>query len=174
MTDKQIIIDYKNTCKNYSQKVGCTGTFDGACIKEECFTYRLLQQLIRKEEEYAVLASQLDFEVQKKECLEQECEELKEKCKKYGEINEQETKDYAELKAENEELKKCYKNNLKLLDDSDTNTTKLVNKVMKYEQALKEIKEIAESYNHYSAHAPVSGYSDILQKISEVMDESNN
>ena len=37
---------------------------------------------------------------------EQECEELKEKVKKYGEINEQETKDYAELKAENEELKK--------------------------------------------------------------------
>ena len=37
---------------------------------------------------------------------EQECEKLKEKVKKYGEINEQETKDYAELKAENEELKK--------------------------------------------------------------------
>ena len=35
---------------------------------------------------------------------EQECEELKEKVKKYGEINEQETKDYAELKAENDEL----------------------------------------------------------------------
>ena len=35
---------------------------------------------------------------------EQECEELKEKVKKYGEINEQETKDYAELKAENKEL----------------------------------------------------------------------
>ena len=37
---------------------------------------------------------------------EQECEGLKEKVKKYGEINKQETKDYAELKAENEELKK--------------------------------------------------------------------
>ena len=31
---------------------------------------------------------------------ERECERLKAKCKKYGEINEQETKDYAELKAE--------------------------------------------------------------------------
>ena len=29
---------------------------------------------------------------------------MKEKVKRYGEINEQETKDYAELKAENEEL----------------------------------------------------------------------
>lgn len=38
-------------------------------------------------------------------------------------------------------------------------------------QTLTEIKEIAKSYNHYSAHAPVSGYSDILQKISEVKDE---
>ena len=41
---------------------------------------------------------------------EQECEELKEKCKKYGEINEQETKDYAELKAENEQLKNFHIN----------------------------------------------------------------
>ena len=45
----------------------------------------------------------LDKQLQAKE---QECEELKEKVKKYGEINEQETKDYAELKAENDELKK--------------------------------------------------------------------
>ena len=43
----------------------------------------------------------LERELEQKE---QECEELKEKVKKYGEINEQETKDYAELKAENEEL----------------------------------------------------------------------
>jgi chromosome segregation ATPase len=38
--------------------------------------------------------------------LEQENAELKEKIKKYATINEQETKDYAELKAENERLKK--------------------------------------------------------------------
>jgi hypothetical protein len=51
MTDKQIIIDYKNLCENYSKKVGCYGTFDGSCIKEQCFTYKLLQKLKAKEQE---------------------------------------------------------------------------------------------------------------------------
>ena len=51
MTDKQIIIDYKNLCENYSKEVGCCNTFDGSCIKEQCFTYRLLQLLKSKEQE---------------------------------------------------------------------------------------------------------------------------
>ena len=79
MTEKQITIDYKNLCENYSKEVGCYNTFDGSCIQEQCFTYKLLQQLQAKEQECETLASQLDFEVQKKECLEQECEELKER-----------------------------------------------------------------------------------------------
>ena len=51
MTDKQIAIDYKNLCENYSKEVGCYNTFDGSCIKEQCFTYRLLQLLKTKEQE---------------------------------------------------------------------------------------------------------------------------
>lgn len=51
MTDKQIIIDYVNFCENYSKEVGCYNTFDGSCIKEQCFTYRLLQLLQAKEQE---------------------------------------------------------------------------------------------------------------------------
>ena len=51
MTDKQIIIDYENLCKNYSKVVGCYITFDGSCDKEQCFTYKLLQQLQAKEQE---------------------------------------------------------------------------------------------------------------------------
>jgi hypothetical protein len=51
-----------------------------------------------------------------------------------------------QLKADNEELKKCYKNNLALLDFEETNTTKLVNKVMKLEKTLTEIKPILEFY----------------------------
>ena len=51
MTDKQIIIDYENICENYSKEVGCYNTFDGSCIKEQCFTYRLLQLLKAKEQE---------------------------------------------------------------------------------------------------------------------------
>lgn len=65
MTDKQMIIDYENICKNYSEVVGCYNTFDGSCIKEQCFTYRLLQLLKAKE---------------------QECEELKAEVKKQKEI----------------------------------------------------------------------------------------
>ena len=45
----------------------------------------LFKQLARKTQECDTLKSQLDFEVQQKECLEQECEELKEK---YEEVKE--------------------------------------------------------------------------------------
>ena len=51
MSEKQITIDYKNLCENYSKVVGCYNTFDGSCIKEQCFTYRLLQLLKAKEQE---------------------------------------------------------------------------------------------------------------------------
>ena len=51
MADKQIIIDYKTLCENYSKEVGCCNTFDGSCSKEECFTYRLLRLLQTKEKE---------------------------------------------------------------------------------------------------------------------------
>ena len=49
MIDKQI--DYKTQCENYSPEVGCYCTFDGSCTKEQCFTYKLLQQLQRKKEQ---------------------------------------------------------------------------------------------------------------------------
>ena len=54
------LVDYQSKCENYSESVGCYNTFDGSCIKEQCFTYRLLQLLKAKE---------------------QECEKLKEKIK---------------------------------------------------------------------------------------------
>ena len=62
MKDKQIVIDYKNLCENYSKEVGCYHTFDGSCSKEECFTYRLMLKLekikeiveIHKDEKCAV------------------------------------------------------------------------------------------------------------------------
>ena len=72
MTDKQIIIDYENLCENYSKEVGCYNTFDGSCIKEQCFTYRLLQLLKDKE---------------------QECEEFKRQYKELGQCSKR-LKDY--------------------------------------------------------------------------------
>lgn len=99
---------------------------------------------------------------------EQECEELKKQVKKYGEINEQETKDYAELKAENDLFRTCHDNEQE--------------KRRKYEQTLIEIKEIAEKQcNICEALTPIDEYKDckkcwqgvILQKISEVGNERN-
>ena len=59
MTNKQITIDYENICENYSKEVGCYNTFDGNCIKEQCFTYRLLQLLKAKEQECEGLKKEL-------------------------------------------------------------------------------------------------------------------
>lgn len=53
---------------------------------------------------------------------------------------------HGDLADKYEELKKCYKNNLALLDFEETNTTKLVNKVMKLEKTLTEIKPTLEFY----------------------------
>lgn len=77
------------------------------------------------------------------------------------------------LKAKNEELKKCYKNNSALLDFEETNTTKLINKVMKLEKALAEIKEIATCC--IKGDVARIRMKQILQKISkcEVENESN-
>ena len=65
MADKQIVIDYKTLCENYSKEVGCCNTFDGSCSKEECFTYRLLQLLQAKEQECEELKTLLNAEEQK-------------------------------------------------------------------------------------------------------------
>lgn len=86
-----------------------------------------------------------------------------------------------QLKKTNEELRKCYKNNSALLDFEETNTTKLVNKVMKLEQTLIEIKEIAKNMNKECFYddfdckdcdmkngCTYQGKIKILQKISEV------
>ena len=69
MTDKQIIIDYENLCENYSKEVGCYNTFDGNCIKEQCFTYRLLQLLQAKEQECEKLKKDLHQNFEEKDKL---------------------------------------------------------------------------------------------------------
>ena len=86
MTNKQIIINGVDCsqCECYNPK-----------IKMDCLLYPLQSDACKN-------TPNCYYKQLKRK--EQECEELKEKVKKYGEINEQETKDYAELKAENEEL----------------------------------------------------------------------
>ena len=86
MTDKQIIIDGIDV-KDCKRRIG-KDNFCRYC-KRPCAenNYNCIwKKYLRKEQECETLASQLDFEVQKKECLEQECEELKAEVKKQKEI----------------------------------------------------------------------------------------
>ena len=120
MTDKQIIIDDVDVAgcvRLQDDKISCD--LGGECNGWENCYYK---QLKRKE---------------------QKCEELKEKVKKYGEINEQETKDYAELKAENEELKK-------IINEAKSSSLDLQSFLVgeavqnEYEQQLDQLKKTNE------------------------------
>ena len=97
---------------------------------------------------------------------EQECEELKAKCKKYGEINEQETKHYAYLKAENEELKKT-------LTDGGLHNLNLMTEKRVLLQTLTEIKEIVFPKNQLIiTDSPI--ILKIQEKISECEENDGN
>ena len=96
MTDKQIIIDGVdvNGCEKQGETIAGITCGNGERI-------RLANEIITK---HKLCKDNPNCVYKQLKAKEQECEELKEKVKKYGEINKQETKDYAELKAENEEL----------------------------------------------------------------------
>ena len=170
MTDKQIIINGVDVC-------GCIYYADGKCTNSQMIQSNCKNVAVCYYKEY--------------KAKEQECEELKEKVKKYGEINEQETKDYAELKAENEELKK-YKDVVDKLAGMQVILTNEEKMPMLYENAkdlklkqlsktLIDIKEIAKKtlnmvdYKTYFKRDNKSlkqegfkALNEILQKISEV------
>lgn len=83
-TEEQIIIDGADVseCKHHRKcvlpdNIGCKIDDFLCCDKPNCN----FKQLARKTQECDTLKSQLDFEVQQKECLEQECEELKKQLK---------------------------------------------------------------------------------------------
>lgn len=120
----------------------------------------LEQKLLSKEQECETLASQLDFEVQKKECLEQECEEFKntvmKKCPQCGEV-------YlnpigCELYEQINQLKSDNKHLNGLLD-----------------QALKELeehREILEKVRDYCNKYPQNSIG-FKQQILQICDEVN-
>ena len=103
MTDKQIIIDSVDVSgcthyRNYNDEFHCDLLSEPLVCADNPNCY--YKQLKRKE---------------------QECEELKAKCKKYVEVNEQKTKYYAELKAENTKLKEeLNKKQTNYYDDLDS------------------------------------------------------
>ena len=96
MTDKQIIIDGVdvNGCEKQGETIAGITCGNGERI-------RLANEIITK---HKLCKDNPNCVYKQLKAKEQECEELKEKVKKYGEINEQETKDSAELKVENEAL----------------------------------------------------------------------
>ena len=170
MTDKQIIIDYENLCENYSKEVGCYNTFDGSCIKEQCFTYRLLQLLKAKE---------------------QECEELKKDLTDLSKIIDCKNGTILTFKEQLDQLKGENVGVLKQLEFVRTLNTVQEAEIRKLTKTLAEIKEIAEKScclqptsdcEEYENCKECSRTSDdetvkqIIQKISEceVRDDKSN
>ena len=210
MTDKQIIIDGVDVaeCK-YLTSEWDFNNCGHICKGTECKYKRLWykKQLARKEQEVQQAMDnyvQLDLQRVKEynelvdlyKAKEQECEELKEKVKKYGEINEQETKDYAELKAENEELKKANKHIEhnrnqkadklmrieKLITACSTGyTDEFIQELLvilhepepnsfenKYKATLAEIKEIAEGmHNLWINKTPYTDRNNLVEHLLE-------
>ena len=183
MTDKQIIIDYENLCENKSKEVGCYNTFDGSCIKEQCFTYRLLQLLKTKEQEYEELKSDLTDLSKIIDCKNGTILTFKEQLD--------------QLKAENEKLREKLFQVADIIEPLHSELPEdriigeiflIVNdcsnkKVNPYKQTLSEIKEIAknscclqptstcEEYKNCNECSRTSDdvtVKQILQKISEV------
>ena len=135
MTDKQII-DLTEIDKKYKDK--CSLIKAGKCKNVNIFIEQSRKLKVK----------------------EQECEELKEKVKKYGEINEQETKDYAELKADNKHLNGLLNQALKELEQS--------------REAIEKIKEIAEkNLNIHTCAFKGCGYDLITKQILQICDEVN-
>lgn len=157
MSEKQITIDYKNRCENYSKGVGCYNTFDGSCIKEQCFTYRLLQLLKAKEQECKELNKQIEI-------LTMQLENLNEKfSRKRAVIEFADCPSYSY--GDNTFEPTCTKNFC--YDVKSCNHKNMV----KYEQTLTEIKEIAEQISlpmgtGKSCNRVILA-KQILQKISE-------
>ena len=171
MTDKQIIEVFKN------------GFY---CI-EPCPEIKELQaELKRKEQEiekakqnaqdtydlWQALIESFNILQGEKIKLEQENEELKKELESTKGLVTVGNRQLAEALKGYEELKKCYKNNSALLDFEETNTTKLVNKVIKLEKTLAEIKEIAyDGYNNGQTSYATFQCEKIINKINEVEGE---
>ena len=164
MTDKQIIIDGVDVkdCKRRIGKDNFCRYYKRPCAENN---YNCIwKKYLRKEQECETLTSQLDFEVQKKECLEQECEALGQAYLEANELLQEKTKECTNLKAENEEWKKandCILTTLNVIAEGNK----------KLRQTLAEIKEIAEENKETAQYRGVC--LSILQKISEVEDENS-
>lgn len=161
MTDKQITIDYKTLCENYSKEVGCYYTFDGSCNKEQCFTYRILQLLKAKEQECEELKGRLKYIINENKVLKD--------CATDEDIDIVALKNYiSTLEFSNDQLKDVIKKyeecNKFLVEENGKTYTRLEYKLLRI---LTEIKEIAEDAKTKVFVDMEEFWKQILQKISE-------
>lgn len=164
MTDKQIIIDgvdvtgckyfnrFRNICHN--KNLCCD------CEKNQNCHYK---QLARKRQERETLASQLDFEVQKKECLEQECEALKSESFAMDSLITEQKEEIEELKKELDLYKTWYR--AKHGDVRDT--------LERYRKALDEIEKICK-VNFYQAivRQSVDSSMSYLNRVKDIISKA--
>ena len=178
MTDKQIVIDGVDVtkCPSYMDFKKCTMlSYVSAC--EGSCAYTEFHNLLVENEE---IKEQLKRKEQECERLKEEVSLLKESNSKLQQMEDSKSiekfylQQLDQLKAENDELKRCYKNNSTLLDFEETNTTKLVNKIMKLEKTLAEVKEIVTKMEYGNDFDYDFTWGEqILQKISEVIPDEN-
>ena len=166
MTDKQIIIDGVDVsrCGLLNDWRYYCEIFEERCSKKPNCYYK---RLIRKEQECETLASQLDFEVQKKECLEQECERLKhDNGYKVGALE----RTIDNLKAENEELKK-------IIDEAKNSKLDLKSFLVgetiqkEYEQQLDQLKAENDTLKQYKASKQAS-YESMQREWNQAVNEN--
>ena len=179
MTNKQIIIDYKNLCENYSKEVGCYNTFDDSCIKEQCFTYRLLQLLQAKEQECEQIKEKYEaLKLENQEGYEivaeltQECEELRSEC---GELFNAKLEILRDL----DHYKRAYYGCSKRIEEHLVIRAPLPPPEFvdsRYRKALEEIEEMikisTKDFNHIDWEAKASHALTAIDKILDIINKA--
>ena len=167
--DKQII-EYKHIkctrddCCHYCGSIFCGYVDDIANLEKAYKT---------KEQECETLASQLDFEVQKKECLEQECERLKKI------INEAKNSKL-DLKSflVGESVQKEYEQQLdQLKAENSLRVTQLATKCSQLEKAIEKVRELIQNEINDCEHCDDCAsceYNCCTKQILQICDEVND
>lgn len=135
------------------------------------------KQLTRKTQECETLTSQLDFEVQKKECLEQECEELKDYARRQENQREEYYKEYLKLSQECEELEnkiKKLRKNLALVIEINDHCYEALEEIKEYtrEQFCDNCEDIGST--EYTCHCEYCEYQEYFDIINKAKGEGND
>lgn len=157
--NKQIIIDGKE-CKYWFKpnptdyrRCSLRGQNYNCDEIDDCFIKELLGKLKRKEQECNNLQSELDFAVQQKECLEQK---------------------FDQLKAENEKLKEKFKKFFNIDNQECWNIAFLNNENERYKQALDGIEEYLKTQLDGFGNAVYSVEKSAITKILDIINKAKD